>query len=107
MDITRRDLLGGAAALAASSVVRAANDRIQVGVIGCGARSQELMQAMMKAGGFEIVGIVDAYKGRIERTRDRIGSGAKPYKRHLDLLGQKDIDAVVIATPDHWHKQMI
>ena len=107
MDITRRDLLGGAAALGASSVARAANDRIQVGVIGCGARSQELMQAMMKAGGFEIVGIVDAYKGRIERTRDRIGSGAKPYKRHLDLLGQKDIDAVVIATPDHWHKQMI
>jgi predicted dehydrogenase len=107
MDITRRDLLGGAAALAASSIVRAANDRIQVGVIGCGARSQELMQAMLKASGFEIVGIVDAYKGRIERTRERIGSGAKPYKRHSDLLAQKEIDAVVIATPDHWHKQMI
>jgi predicted dehydrogenase len=107
MDITRRDVLKGAAALAASSTGRAANDRIQVAVIGCGARSQELMQAMQKAGGFEIVGIVDAYKGRLERTRERIGSGAKPYKHHSDLLAQKEIDAVVIATPDHWHKQMI
>ncbi len=107
MNITRRNLLGGMAALAATATGRAANDRIQVGVIGCGARSQELMRAMLKVHGIEIVGIVDAYKGRIERTRERLGASAKPYKNHTELLAQSGIDTVVIATPDHWHKQII
>jgi predicted dehydrogenase len=51
--------------------------------------------------------VVDAYKGRVERAIDRTGGRAKSYRTHHDLLADKSIDAVVVATPDHWHKQII
>jgi predicted dehydrogenase len=108
MDITRRQILQTGAALAAGGVSgRAANDRIQVGFIGCGARAHELMQALMQVKDAAIVGVADAYKGRVERAVDRIGSSAKVYKNYKDILADKSIDAVVVVTPDHWHKTMV
>ncbi len=49
--------------------------------------------------------VVDAYKGRVERAVER--TGAKPYRDYREVLADKSIDTVVVATPDHWHKQMI
>src|SRR5689334_3322808 len=109
MTFTRRDVLKAGAALAAAQTAArpAANDRIAVGFIGTGARGQELMQAVLQHPRAEIVAICDAYKGRIERALQRTGNRAKVYKSHHDLLAQKSIDAVVVATPDHWHKQIL
>jgi predicted dehydrogenase len=109
MSITRRNLLQGATALAAvQSIARPApSDRINVGFIGTGARGQELMQAVQQHKQAQIVAICDAYKGRVERALDRTGNQAKVYKKHPELLADKSIDAVVIATPDHWHKQIL
>jgi predicted dehydrogenase len=107
--MTRRNFLEGSAALAAaqSTARPEPSDRITVGHIGTGARGQELMQAVQQHKQAEIVAICDAYKGRIERALDRTGNRAKVYKTHADLLADKSIDAVVIATPDHWHKQIL
>ena len=105
MQPTRRTFLAGARLTAAARP--AANDRITVGMIGCGARAHELMQSIMQHPQVEIVGVVDAYKGRVERALERTGGKAKVYKTHQDLLANSAIDAVVIATPDHWHKQII
>jgi len=108
MKVTRRDFFQTSAALAAAQTGRAApSDRITVGCIGTGARGQELMQAIQQHPQAEIVAVCDAYKGRVERALDRTGNRAKVYKTHADLLAQKSIDAVVIATPDHWHKQIL
>jgi predicted dehydrogenase len=108
MDITRRQILQTGAALAASGVPgRAANDRVQVGIVGCGARSHEIMAALMKVPGAVITGVSDAYKGRLERAVDRVGTSAKIYNSYKDILADKSIDAVVIVTPDHWHKTMV
>ncbi|MBI2681577.1 MAG: Gfo/Idh/MocA family oxidoreductase [Candidatus Solibacter usitatus] len=104
--MNRRDFLTTAAALAANAQA-APNARIQVGVIGCGARAHELMEAIMQNPGTEIVGVVDAYKGRVERAIDRTKQRAKAYASHHDLLADRSIDAVVVATPDHWHKPII
>src|SRR5262249_32769038 len=52
------------------------------------------------------VAVVDAYKGRVERTLERF-SRARPFKHYTDLLADKSIDAVVVATPDHWHRKII
>ena len=77
-------------------------------MIGTGARSQELMQVILKLPQeAEIVAWCDAYKGRVERAIERTGGRAKAYETHHDLLAQKSIDAVVIATPDHWHRRII
>jgi predicted dehydrogenase len=107
--MTRRNFLEGSAALAAaqSTARPAPSDRITVGHIGTGARGQELMQAVQQHKQAEIVAVCDAYRGRIERALDRTGNRAKVYKTHADLLADKSIDAVVIATPDHWHKQIL
>jgi predicted dehydrogenase len=108
MNFNRRSFLQTGAALAAGQIVKAApNERITVGHIGAGARAHELMQAVMANPNTEIVGVVDAYMGRVERAIDRTGGRAKAYPNHHDLLADKSIDAVVIATPDHWHKQII
>lgn len=108
MPISRRDFLqGSAVAAAVRPPAFAANDRIEIGVIGAGARSHELMQALMELPGNEIVGVVDAYTGRVQRTRERVGNHVKVYDSYRDLLAEKSIDAVLVVTPDHWHRQMV
>jgi predicted dehydrogenase len=109
MEITRRTLLqSGVLLAAASSAARPApSDHITVGVIGTGARGQELMDAIAQHPQAEIVGIVDAYKGRQDRAVGRTHGRAKIYATHHDLLAEKSIDAVVIATPDHLHKAIV
>src|SRR5258708_17968599 len=105
MSISRRSLIqaAGVSPLLAAT----ANDRIQVGMIGTGARAQELMQALLALPGVEIVAVVDAYKGRAQRAIERTGGRAKAYANDEDRVAQKSIDAVVVATPDHWHRQLV
>ena len=96
-------VLGGEAA--ASQAVLA-NDRIQVGIIGVGARVQSgVLQAAVAVPGVEVIGVCDAYKGRVTRAQERLGGQAKDYGDWRALLADKSIDAVIIATPDHWHRE--
>src|SRR5262245_2512591 len=96
-------VLGGEAQ-AAQSV--SANDRLQVGIIGVGSRVQSgVLEAFTGAPGVEVIGVCDAYKGRVARALERLGNKAKDYGDWRALLADKSIDAVLISTPDHWHKQ--
>src|SRR5437899_2780228 len=74
----RKEILASPGELAAVSP----NDRITVGMIGVGARAQELMRAIQQVPGTEIVGVCDAYKGRLERAVERTGGRAKVYKNY-------------------------
>jgi predicted dehydrogenase len=109
MQITRRSLLQAGALLAATPAARPApSDRITVGVIGTGARGQELMDALQQHPQAQIVGLVDAYKGRLDRAMSRVkGGAAKIYPTHRELLADTSIDAVVVAIPDHLHKSVV
>jgi predicted dehydrogenase len=111
MEITRRTLLQAGALLAGAPAARSApSDRIAVGVIGTGARGQELMDSLQQHPQAEIVGLVDAYKGRLDRAVSRVKGGAgraKIYPTHRELLAEKSIDAVVVAIPDHLHKTVV
>ncbi len=106
MSVSRRRFLQSSAGATASMPAPAANNRIQVGVIGTGARSHELMAAMLRLPDAQITGVADAYSGRVERALERVGKAAKAYPSYREMLADKSIDAVIIATPDHWHKQM-
>lgn len=116
-EFLRRGAIGSAAAglgLAANAISSSAMRKapassdgvVRVGYIGVGSRIHQIIEEMKKVKGFKITGLCDAYKGRIERALERVGSDAKVYSDYKEMLKDKTIDAVVIGTPDHWHKVM-
>ncbi len=92
--------------LSSSDAAASPNEKITVGMIGVGARAHQLMETVKKVPGTQIVSICDAYKGRIERALERIGTKAKVVPDYREILADKSVDTVIIATPDHWHKTM-
>ena len=107
MAITRRIFLGAGAGVLAQAQTVAPSDRIAVGMIATGSRSHELLEAIKQVEGTEIVGVCDAYTGRVQRAIERTDSRAKDYGSYQEILADPSIDAVTIGTPDHWHKQMV
>ncbi|HVX66171.1 MAG TPA: Gfo/Idh/MocA family oxidoreductase [Bryobacteraceae bacterium] len=109
--VSRRDLLKGAPALAATALparVIGANDRIRVGMLGAGARGQYVAAALKTAPGVEIAAVCDVYEPHRAAALESLAvSGAQGYTDHRAILDRKDIDAVLIASPDHWHKDML
>ncbi|KPL09062.1 oxidoreductase, partial [candidate division BRC1 bacterium SM23_51] len=84
------------------------NDRINVGVIGIGGRGSGLLkQALGKQGegALQVVAVCDVYQRRVNRAAQR-ANGAKAYLHYEELLDHPELDAVIIATPDHWHAQI-
>jgi predicted dehydrogenase len=112
--ISRRTFLGSAAAVTALAGAGArgadANDRINVGIIGCRNRGPQVAEAMQKAGQFNITTFCDCDEGMIAmamlNSMDWIEKKPAKETDFRRLLDNPDIDAVVIATPDHWHAQM-
>ena len=91
---------------ASSRRILGANDRIGVALIGCGVRGLGIGAYIRHAGGAEIRGVNDAYAPRREQAAEEFGATAKSFRDYRDILERKDVDAVVIATPDHWHAPM-
>src|SRR5438552_6859145 len=92
----------GLTALSASRV-RGANDRLNMGLIGCGGRGRFVARFIREAPNVSYGAVADVYKRNGETAREWAGSDARFYSDFRKLLDQKDIDAVQIATPDHWH----
>ena len=83
--------------------VLGANDRIRVGFIGVANRGNQLIKAFLENKDVDIVALCDVAKTTLEAVQGRLGGKADMYGDFRKLLERKDIDAVVIATPDHWH----
>lgn len=96
----RRTVLGMAAA--AASRIAGANERVHVGVIGCGGRGRYVARWMREAGA-QITGAADVYLPNAERLKEESGNDCGVYQDFRRLLDRADIDAVLVATPDHWH----
>ena len=94
--------LVSASALSADRVV-GANNRVRVGLIGCGGRGMFDARLMREVPDAEFVAVCDLYPPHLARAKEWAGAAAKEYKDFRRLLEQKDLDAVLIATPDHWH----
>ena len=104
-DTNRRRFLGAAIATAASyGRILGANDRIRFGAIGTGERGQYLLSNVAQLG-------EQRDRGRLRRVRTAPAGGQEPLRLrcrriiadHRQLLDRNDVDAVIIATPDHWH----
>ncbi len=110
MKTTRRTFFAAAAtALSARSYaqVKGAGERLRVGVIGCGGMAKNHMRNLVKmreSDNVEVIAVCDVYEKRLEQGAAL--TGGKKYRDYRRLLEDKDIDYVLIATPEHWHYQM-
>lgn len=103
--MARRDFfrIAAATATAASySRILGANDQITLGLIGAGGRGRGVMGSFQKTGRVRVTAVCDVYGERIDQAQQRAPE-AKGFTDHRKLLDQKDVDTVLIATPDHWH----
>jgi D-arabinose 1-dehydrogenase-like Zn-dependent alcohol dehydrogenase len=89
----------------ASTRVLGANDTVRIGVIGAGGRMRNLLDAADKVGPYQIVAVSDVYAPHRDTVKERSNGVATTHLDYREVLAQ-DIDAVFIASPDHWHVRM-
>jgi predicted dehydrogenase len=120
MQPTRRDFLKMTAAsgMAASAIGQlqaqsagsdqniAPLDRIQLATIGCGIQGINDTRNALKVPGVELVAVADVYDGRQTRAKEEWGDHLFTTRDYREVLARPDVDAVLIATPDHWHAQI-
>jgi predicted dehydrogenase len=104
--ISRRSFLiaSGLTALASTRVF-GANDTVRIGVIGAGHRMKGLLDAADKVGPYQIVAVSDVYAPNRDAIKERSNGLATTHLDYREVL-EKDVDALLIATPDHWHVRM-
>ena len=114
MKTTRRNLLIGTAAApflaqaqaqAQAQTSRAANDRIQIALIGAGGQGMGDARASI-ASGSKLVAVADIYDGRPTRSKELWGADVFTTRDYREVLARPEVDAVIIATPDHWHQKI-
>jgi predicted dehydrogenase len=114
-DVSRREFLGGSAAMALAAPLAArasgTSDKIAVGVIGLGIRGSYLLERLLASNGAVVAAICDAYTGNLAKAGSRVrtvaGNVPKTYASYRELLQNQSIDAVFIATPEHLHCAML
>lgn len=82
------------------------NDQVALGFVGVGIRGSGLMEEFSKNPASRFIVAADLYDGCLEHAKEFTNGKIETTKRYEDVINRKDIDAVVIAVPDHWHKRM-
>lgn len=82
------------------------NNNIQIALIGAGGMGMGDTRSSLQIPGVKLVAAADIYDGRLQRSRELWGDQIFTTRDHREILQRKDIDAVIIATPDHWHGQI-
>jgi predicted dehydrogenase len=107
-NVTRRGFVRTTAAAAAATAlsqgrVLGASGRVRVGFIGVGNRGDQVLDAFLEQKDVDVVAICDIHQPYVEFAQKKCGGSPKGLREYRRLLEMKDVDAVVIGTPDHWH----
>ena len=107
MSVDRREFIQTTAAATAATAlsysrILGANERVRLALVGCGSRGIGDMINFIKIGTVDVPALCDVYETRIAEARKN-AQGAKGFRDHRRVLDMKDVDAVLIAVPDHWH----
>jgi predicted dehydrogenase len=94
------------ASAASQARIRGANDHIRAGIIGAGGRGRYLT-GQFKELGVEMAGVCDIYEANLQAGLKEANTGARSFDDYRKLLDDKSFDAVIVATPDHWHARMV
>src|SRR5579862_3469371 len=119
--LTRRDFIrttAGAAAAARAVMLEPASfaasgsrvppsDTVRFGMVGIGMQGNGLLRTSIQLPGVECVAACDLYDGRHTLAKEIVGKPILTTRRYQELLENKEIDCIVAALPDHWHKQMV
>ena len=102
--MTRRDFSKAAAVTALSSMrILGANDRVRLGFIGLGNRGDQVLEGFLKHKDAQVVALCEAYEPYLEPAAQKAGGHPARFRDYRKMLELKELDAVVINTPDHWH----
>ncbi len=84
----------------------AANDKVNIAVIGMGIMGFNNLSTSVQVPGVKLVGVCDLYTGRLDHAKEVYGKDLFVTKNYQEILDRKDVDAVIIATSDHWHDRI-
>lgn len=91
---------------AAAAAKKYAGDPIKVGVIGCGTHGREILKHLALLENADVIGLCDTYPAMLRRSKESAPK-AENYEDYHKLLAQKEVQAVVVATPTHQHRQIV
>src|SRR5437773_9737454 len=83
------------------------SDRVRFGMIGIGMQGSDLLRNSIQLPGVECVAACDLYDGRHRLAKEIAGAGVSTTRRYQELLNNREIDCIVAAVPDHWHKKIV
>ncbi|MGA2186828.1 MAG: Gfo/Idh/MocA family oxidoreductase [Bryobacteraceae bacterium] len=116
MPATRRHFLGSAALAGLTGSLlaqdtsapppRSKNDAIQLALIGAGGQGMDDTKFALKIPGVKLVAAADIYTGRLARSKELWGNDLFVTRDYREILARADVDAVIVATPDHWHDRI-
>ncbi|OYW12213.1 MAG: oxidoreductase, partial [Acidobacteriia bacterium 12-62-4] len=76
---------------------------IRLALIGAGGMGSGDVEDALKSGKAQLTAVADIYQGRLDRAKERWGSNVFTSRDYREVLARRDVDAVIVATPDHWH----